>query len=245
MPRSIRNSTIAGFYHVMLQGNEKKDIFDSSSEKSFIINLLLKNAERNNITIVAYCVMSNHVHIVLHCNQVEDMSKLISQTATAYGERYNEKNDRVGHVFRDRYKSKYIGNQIYLFKCIKYVHNNPVKAGIVDRCTNYHFSSYIDYYCKAGIFTSDLCKLCGINKLAYNEIMDMSAVGFCDIEDEIDVGEVIAEIKKRYISDAVFDADFKNVVNELKTKYGIPYSKIAEYFGISIDKTRRTAGVMK
>ena len=78
---------------------------------------------------------------------------------TSYSEFYNEINDRVGHVFRNRYKSQIILDQKHLYRCLAYIHNNPVKAGMVEKPSEYKYSSYNDYIQNNGIISKDVIKL--------------------------------------------------------------------------------------
>ncbi len=85
MARKSRNMLISDFYHIMVQGDEKKYIFETIDSKKKFIYLLKRNAFRNDVKIIAYCVMDNHVHILLHSNEIERISKMMSQCNTAFG----------------------------------------------------------------------------------------------------------------------------------------------------------------
>ena len=74
--------------------------------------------------------MDNHVHILLLCNSIKEMSKFMQNVNTRFALYYNDVNERVGYVFRDRFLSEPIKNKEHLFSCISYIHYNPVVAGI-------------------------------------------------------------------------------------------------------------------
>ena len=135
----------SNFYHVMTQGDEKKFIFHSHRNKEKYIQYLKVNAFRNGVEIVAYCIMGNHAHVLLFCPELERLSKMMSQTNTSFGLYFTNKRKKVGHVFRERFRSESIYTKSHLINCIKYIHNNPVKAKICSNVANYLYSSYANF----------------------------------------------------------------------------------------------------
>lgn len=142
MPRHARTELNASFFHVMCQGINKEFIFDDNEFKKKYLNLMKKHIEKVNIDVICYCIMSNHVHILIYTNDVLQMSKYMKYVNTEFAQYYNFKKERVGFVFRDRFKSQPINNKRYLYQCINYIHMNPVNAQIVLNCEDYEFSSY-------------------------------------------------------------------------------------------------------
>lgn len=100
--------------------------------------------ENKLIDIVVYCLMDNHVHMVIKSN-ISDLSKAIKSINIKYAMIFNQKLDRIGHVFQDRFKSEIIKDDKYLLQVIRYIHNNPVKAKIVKSPESYYWSSYNEY----------------------------------------------------------------------------------------------------
>ena len=146
--RLSRENLKSSFFHVMIQGHKKENIFGKTRYIHQYINLIKKFIKETDIKIIAYCIMSNHVHFLLQVDKIEQLSKLMQRTNTAYACYYNYmEKGRVGHVYRDRYKSQPINSHKYLIQCIKYIHFNPVKAHMVNKCSEYKFSSY-NYFCK-------------------------------------------------------------------------------------------------
>ena len=140
MPRLPRKYNDIGIYHIMVRGNAKQDVFiDGQDKKKFIKTILQKNLEELFI-IYAYCVMNNHAHLIAK-EEKESISKFMKRITISYAFYFNAKYDRVGHVFQDRFKSEAIKNDSYLLSAIRYVHNNPEKAGIMNK-ENYPWSSY-------------------------------------------------------------------------------------------------------
>lgn len=107
--------------------------------------ILLEKQEENNINIISYCIMDNHIHLLLNVNNIENMCKFMHQINTKYAKFYNKVNNRVGYVFRNRYFSKEILDYNQLKRCIVYIHRNPVVAKIVKNEKDYKYSSYNEY----------------------------------------------------------------------------------------------------
>ena len=98
-----------------------------------------------NVKVIAYCIMSSHAHFIYYVDNTNEISNMMRKINTLYAKYYNQKYERVGYVFRDRFKSQYIYSRDYLLKCIKYIHMNPVKAQIVNSEKQYKFSSYEEF----------------------------------------------------------------------------------------------------
>ena len=142
MPRFPRNFIKTEHFHIITQGIDKSYIFDNAEDIKYYIKIMYESAENNNIKIVAYCIMNNHAHILLNAKHVENLSKYMHNINTKYGKYYNKKYDRVGYVFRNRYKAEGIYSIEHLHNCINYIFNNPVKAGICDKPKDYPYSNY-------------------------------------------------------------------------------------------------------
>ncbi len=145
MSRTTRNNMKdSSFFHIMTQGINKEKIFNTKENKEKYLKLIYKNNE--GIEIIAYCIMSNHAHILVKIDSIDNMQQWMKKVNTGYAMYYNRRNDRVGYVFRDRYKSQVIKNEKHLYTCIDYIHENPVKAHICGKKEEYDFSSYISKY---------------------------------------------------------------------------------------------------
>lgn len=142
MPRSRYDK---GFFHVMVQGINKKYIFEKEETKEEYISLLNSYKDKYEISLLAYCVMDNHAHILIYTSKISLMSDYMKTVNSKFARNFNEKNDRVGYVFRDRFNSQFIDSDDYLLKCLHYIHMNPVAAGIVCNPKDYKFSTYNEY----------------------------------------------------------------------------------------------------
>ena len=143
MSRTARQYKYASFFHVIVQGIDKEGIFKRERYINEYLKLIRKYSEELNIKIIAYCIMANHAHLLVKTNKTEDISKMMLKVNSIYAKYYNYmENGRVGYVFRDRFVSEPIDSRVYLINCIKYIHMNPVKAGMVKECGDYKFSTF-------------------------------------------------------------------------------------------------------
>ena len=145
MPRINRKYYTSSFLHVMVQGINKEEIFKKDFYKNFYIKLIQLYQKDFDIYVLAYTVMNNHTHILLYYNKIEDVSKFIGGINQKFAQIYNKNENRVGYVFRGRYKCEQIKDREYLYNVLPYIHFNPYKAGIVNKLIEYPFSSYPQY----------------------------------------------------------------------------------------------------
>ena len=144
MARLQRKYSNTGYYHIMLRGNERKKVFLDDEDRLKFIEIIHKKKTATNMLLSAYCLMDNHVHLVMRDDKNE-ISIIMKGIATSYAMFFNNKYGRVGHLFQDRFKSEVIEDERYLMAVIRYVHNNPVKACIVNNPEQYKWSSYECY----------------------------------------------------------------------------------------------------
>ncbi len=145
MARIARVAAETNIFHVMVQGLAKERIFETEDIKENYLYNLRAYKDEEGVKILAYCVMPNHCHLLLHVPSVERMAHFMKRVNTRFAQYYNFKKERVGYVFRDRYKSQPIFDTSYLTNCLVYIHNNPFKAGIVSNAYSYQYSSLLDY----------------------------------------------------------------------------------------------------
>lgn len=144
MPKINRKYLHSNVFHIMVQGINKEYIFERNKEKQKYRKLIKEELKNYSIEIIAYCIMNNHVHLLVKIKKVEDMSKFMHQINMLYALEYNKSMNRVGYVFRSRFKSEPITTEKYLINCINYINNNPVKAKICKEKYEYSYSGYND-----------------------------------------------------------------------------------------------------
>lgn len=154
--REILNRIIC---HHMVQGINKEEIFKNNKYKDKYLSLLQKYYKKYKVEIISYCIMDNHTHLILYSTEIQNISNFMRQINTEYAIYYNKINNRIGYVFRDRFKSIPILSKEQLYVCIKYIHMNPVKAGIVQKEEDYKYSSYNDFLNKSGFLNQNILNL--------------------------------------------------------------------------------------
>ncbi|QOR33698.1 transposase [Clostridium sp. 'deep sea'] len=143
MARKPRIHYKGALYHVICRGNNRESIFATETDKQDYILQIIRYKERYNFKLYSYCIMDNHAHLVIEIDEAP-LAKIMQGIQQVYTQRYNYRYDHVGHVFQQRYKAILIDKQAYLLQLIRYVHNNPVKAGYEDGL-NYAWCSHTDY----------------------------------------------------------------------------------------------------
>lgn len=133
----------ADYLHVIVRGNGKKIIFEDNIDRKYYLKLLHKFSEELGISILAYCLMDNHVHLLIHDADGE-IALFMKKLNVSYAGYYNDRYDHVGHLFQGRYKSENIYDERYLLAVYRYILKNPEKAGIAS-AREYRWNSYLDF----------------------------------------------------------------------------------------------------
>lgn len=144
MSRQRRKLSSSQIYHVMLRGNSGRDIFIDDEDRHRFLNILTDKKKDNEFVLYAYCLMDNHIHLLLKENK-DNISHIMKRIGTAYAVYFNKKYQQNGHLFQDRFKSEVIEGELYLLAVIRYIHNNPLKARLVKLPEDYKWSSYSEY----------------------------------------------------------------------------------------------------
>ena len=144
MARSARVKSKTGIYHVMLRGIDKRNIFLAEEEYIAFLKYLKKAQEKTEFNIYAYCLMTNHVHLLLKTE--EPVGDIIKRVTVGYAQYHNIKNGRTGHLFQNRFKSEVVETDKYFLTVLRYINQNPIKAGLVQDMKQYKWSSYPKYF---------------------------------------------------------------------------------------------------
>lgn len=141
MARKNRKWFQGAIYHIMARGNYRQNIFKDDEDFKVFLLLMQDAKTKYGFKLHAYCLMTNHYHLLLETEQTEiwKIMKRINQIYAAY---YNEKYRLTGHLFQGRYKSCLVENDSYFLQTSRYIHLNPVKAKMVPRAEAYPWSSY-------------------------------------------------------------------------------------------------------
>ena len=235
MSRQARKDLISNYVHIMAQGINREYIFEKDYFKEKYWRLLNEKKENYDLEIISHCIMDNHIHLVMHYETIEDLSEFMKRTNTAYAKWYNKQQERVGYVFRDRYKVEQILDYQHLYSCIRYVHNNPVKAGIVNKPKEYNYSSFKNYLSDKFISNSKILKLLNLSLSDMKEVIIKSQ----NLNLEKYRGESPEKIIEYYLKDNNIEnvKEIKKNPNELikllKENTNIGYEEIAKILNIS------------
>ena len=131
----------------MLRGINGQQIFADNEDYEKLLEILKYCKAISEFEIFAYCLMSNHIHLLLK-EVKEPIEQIMKRITTRFVYWYNIKYQRSGHLFQDRFKSEPVENDEYFLTVIRYIHQNPVKAGICKKPQDYIFSSYNEFFKK-------------------------------------------------------------------------------------------------
>jgi len=145
MPRVARMIPPEGFLHVMCRGNNRRKLFLYPRDFRIYYLLLKKLKSEESIKIIHYCLMPNHVHLLIRVGEDSNLSRFMKRLNLKYFYYYRKKHSYTGHLWQDRFKSKIVEKDEYFIQCGKYIELNPVMANIVKMPEDYHFSSYPHY----------------------------------------------------------------------------------------------------
>ena len=155
MPRTARRKSLTGVYHVMMRGINRQRIFEDEEDYRKYLWELSRFQEVCGYELYAWCLMPNHIHLLIKEGE-ESLGQVFRRIGASYIYWYNMKYERVGHLFQDRYKSEPVENDAYLLTVTRYIHQNPVKAGICKKPDDYPYSSYKEYLKGGKLLTRDL-----------------------------------------------------------------------------------------
>ena len=138
MPRGPRKLSNTGIYHVMLRGADRRVIFQDDQDNYVFLKKLLQVKQVSPFALYAYCLMGNHVHLLME-ERDEPLQTVFKRLGVAYVNYYNQKYELHGHLFQDRFKSEAVETDAYFLDVLRYICQNPVKAGLVTNPFNYNW----------------------------------------------------------------------------------------------------------
>ena len=199
MPRKARNTTSTGIYHVMMRGINHQVIFEDEEDNRFFLDCLFRMGFINDddgtpiaqgCTYYAYCLMGNHFHLLIR-EREETISQTLKRIADAYVYYYNRKYQRSGHLFKERFRSEPVNDMDYFTTLLCYIHQNPVKDGIVANVKDYAYSSWKEY--TGEVFPqAQICHVEAVlRRMPFEELNELvntplpEKMGIIDIDDEV------------------------------------------------------------
>ena len=131
MPRQARLDAPGTFHHVIVRGIEKRQIVDDDKDRKSFVDRMGSLALETDTAIYAWTLMGNHAHIFLRSGPL-GLSKYMTRLLTGYAVFYNRRHGRHGHLFQNRFKSIIVEEDAYFQELVRYIHLNPLRAGIID-----------------------------------------------------------------------------------------------------------------
>lgn len=211
MGRKPREISSTGIYHVCIRGVNKQRIFEYVEDYDGFFRILRqsrntdtegKKVESPNFELFAYCLMDNHVHLLIAPNGLT-ISEVVKRISSSYARFFNYRYHRVGHLFQDRFRSEACLDRDYLYTLLRYIHCNPVKAGICIRPDEYPYSSYCEIISEE--VADALCSYDTLEmRIGVTEKELREFVREMVIDDRMDDGDVYASVRQ-FISEQYYN----------------------------------------
>jgi putative transposase len=144
MPRKPRIHYFKAFYHVMLRGNHRQNIFFVDNDRAQFCQYLAEACQFYDCKIHLFCLMTNHVHLVIEVGHVP-LAKIMQSITSRYARYINKQQQRRGYLCEGRYQAILVQNEKYLLELCYYIHMNPVKSGLVSHIDQFNWSSHHSY----------------------------------------------------------------------------------------------------
>ena len=145
MPRRPRIILEGGYYHILTRGNDRRKLFRYRQDYNFFLRTAKRYLKKYPLNIINYCLMPNHLHILVQVNKADDLPKFMQGLLQVYASYFRRKYHSAGFVFQNRYKSIYIERDGYLLECARYIERNPLRAKIANNIHDYPWSSFLHY----------------------------------------------------------------------------------------------------
>ncbi len=203
MPRQARKQSSTGIYHIMLRGINRQQILEDEEDNKKFLEILKDYKKISGYKLYAYCLMGNHLHMIIKVEK-EALEQIFKRICGRYAYWYNVKYRRAGHLFQDRFKSEPIEDECYFLSVLRYIHQNPLKAGLVDAIKDYVYSSYH----------------CYIEPRKYQLVdvdfaMDMMNIKeFAEYQNKINVDKHL-EIAEQILTPRLTDEQAKEIINRI------------------------------
>ena len=233
------------YYHIMVRGVAKMALFHDDKDRNVFLKTLREALDARQGELHAWCLMDNHVHLVLRMT-LPEISRLMHDVELHYAKYFNARNDRVGHVFQGRFKSQAINDDKYYLTCIRYVHRNPEKAGLA-KTDSYPWSSYAEYLGKPGLCATSFAleMFGGLSGFIGAHKEDVAMV-FLDVDEDrrLAVEAVCSEVCLKYNLGSVRDVSeqapkIRNEIVVSMKEQGLRGSDVVAATGVSSSTVSR------
>lgn len=236
MPTRLRVD-LAGYHHVINRGVNRSVIFDHGDDKEMFLQIINKSATIHKVILHDYSIMDNHYHLLME-TQKENIATFMRIVNASYAQYYNKKYKRSGHLWQDRYKSRYITSEDYLYTLIRYIEYNPIKAGVSQKVGEYPFTL------ASLIFSANVYYPCYSESLLLKEFDLQSLHEFLDSPLTQDELEYLQEKEKQKVlksSDGIiikqskkFEEHFREVATKNDRNFAIVNAYLDGYSQVTI-----------
>lgn len=244
MARPYRLQSEDCFYHITSRGDDRKKVFISDRDYEKFLDYLLTAKQRFKFHVYAYCLMTNHYHLLLETTQA-NISKIMHYINGSYTTYYNTKRKRCGHVFQGRYKSLVVDRDGYFQELSRYIHLNPVRAKITSTPDKYRWSSYMGYLGKNDpVIDQDKIKqIMDMSKGHYQRFVLDGLNNATDPFKDVYAGFILGSVKFikeqlknlrnqveradiSFQKDIVCDVEMEEIVKKVGSRYGVALETI-------------------
>lgn len=252
MSRKARKTSCTGVYHVVIRGMDRQRLFEDDKDYYKYLDLLAAYKKKCDFKVFAYCLMGNHVHLLLYCTTMP-IGEIMHFVSTKYACWFNEKYERVGHLQQDRFYSEVVETEEYFCAAFRYIHHNPLKAKLENAVgESYKWSSFREYRGDFSLVVdpTQAIRIFGSRERILNYLKQESTIECLDIDRH---GTRISdEAARQIITKASGYKDARNLANacatdrerlvqEVYTK-GLTISQINRLTGITRGVLRRILG---
>ena len=246
MPREARKKSRTGIYHIIMRGINKQTIFEENEDKQRFLEILQKYRKISQYVLYSYCLMDNHIHLLIKEGE-EELSVAMKRICSSYVYWFNSKYGRFGHLFQERFKSENVENTVYFLTVLRYIHQNPLKAGLVNNVFESRWTSINEYIQRRTIvdidygldlFSSDRRKAIKL----YIEYMQQQNNDQC-LEVYMNVKKTDQEIREYLYTLGIANTSQLQQLNRMHRDEIL--AKVKSLNGVSIRQLSRITGISK
>ncbi|MCK4518608.1 MAG: transposase [Candidatus Omnitrophica bacterium] len=214
MARPLRILFEGAYYHVINRGQDKRDIFLDKNDYKAFLRTLKETCQLYEVSIASYCLMTNHYHLLVHTPNA-NLSDFMRQINGVYTQVFNRRYKHDGPLFKGRYKAIVVQEGGYLLRLIRYAHNNPVKAGVVKKNSDYAFSSHNNFIRQE---ENEWLKFLGLLKTQFKGQKDLKKAYINFMKKNDDELEEFLQDKSKKAMQAIIFGD-EAYMDDIKMKY--------------------------
>ena len=145
MPRQARQRSEKGIHHIVVQGKRGGSVFALAEDKELYLDTVLKYRDKTGMGLYAFCILDNHAHLVLRETEEEDVSSFMRRVGVSFAYWFRKQHsaqNQMAEIFRGRYMSETLDSEQEVLETVRYIHQEPVRLGLVSRMEEYFWSSY-------------------------------------------------------------------------------------------------------